>query len=103
MKLKVTILNFLKYEDKKTGQEKIRIGYINNDVSYIANKEKFKGFAELSIFLDNAKIWDQLKVEMCGDTAEFEFTSEPNPSNPLRNVTKLVRIKPNKFNDISVL
>lgn len=101
MKLNVTLLNFLKYEDKETHQPKIRIGYINQDTNYISNKDKFKGYAELSVFLDDDKAWDLLDVDMCGRSAELEFTSTPNPRNPLKNITKLVAIRAKGHADIS--
>ena len=48
MELTVTILSFLRYEDKFTKQPKVRIGYINNDKTYISNNTKLKKVYVLS-------------------------------------------------------
>ena len=103
MDLNVTLLNFLRYEDKETKKPKIRIGYINNDKAYIENTDKFKGYAELSVYIDDKNCWDFFKTEMTGDTAIFTFAKRPNPRNPLKDVTVLQSIKTNKHGDISLL
>lgn len=102
MDLKVTILNFLKYSDKETGKPKIRIGYINNSSDYIENTDKFKGYPELSVFLDDTDLWDKLTMGLVGQVATFTFEKKPNPRNPLKDITYLKNIKC-KDVDISIL
>lgn len=103
MELNVTLINFLKYEDKETKKPKIRIGYINNDKNYIENRDKMKGYPELSVYVDDNNIWDKFKVEMTGDTAIFVFDKKPNPRNPLKDMIVLQEIKTNKHGNISIL
>lgn len=103
MELSVTILNFLRYEDKETKKPKIRIGYINNDSAYIENGLKFKGYPELSVFLDDNELWDKLIVEMVGGVAKFVFDKKPNPRNPLKDITVLKEIRTKEYGNISLL
>lgn len=103
MELNVTLLNFLRYEDKETMKPKIRIGYINNDKQYIENTAKFIGYPELSVYVDDNNIWDKFKVEMTGDTAILVFDKKPNPRNPLKEIIVLEMIKTNKHGNISIL
>lgn len=100
MELNVTILNFIRYEDKETKKPKIRIGYINNDKNYIERGTKVKGYPELSVYIDDNALWDLFDVAMCGDTAVFVFEKTPNPRNPLKDITHLVEIRTNKNGDI---
>lgn len=92
MELKVTILNFLRYEDKETKAPKVRIGYINNESAYIENSAKFRGYPELSVFLDDNGLWDKLTMDLVGQIATFTFDKKPNPRNPLRDLTILKKI-----------
>lgn len=103
MELSVTILNILKYEDKETKEPKIRIGYINNDTAYIENSAKFRGYPELSVFLNDNGLWDKLTVAMVGKVAKFVFEKKPNPRNPLKDITVLKEIKTKEHGDISIL
>lgn len=104
MELNVTILNFLSYSDKKTGDPMVRIGYISNDKVYIKNTKSMKGYSELSVFVDDKDgLYDKLKVEMTGDTAIFVFDKKPNPYNPMRDILVLKEIRTNKHGNISIL
>lgn len=98
MDLKVTILNFLAYNDKETNAPKVRIGYINNDPAFIENSAKFKGYPELSVFLDNNGLWDKLTMDLVGQIATFTFEKKPNPRNPLKDVTILRKITTKNVN-----
>lgn len=102
MELNVTILNVLRYTDKETGEPKIRIGYINNDSKCIENTSKFKGYPELSVFLDENDLWDKLDMTLIGNIAKFVFERTPNPRNPLKDIVKLKTIKCKDVN-ISIL
>lgn len=93
MKLSVTILNFLSYEDKDTKVPKVRIGYINNDSKYVENSAKFKGYPELSVYLDDNGLWEKLNINLVGQVAEFEFEKRVNPRNPLKDINILKSIK----------
>lgn len=104
MELNVTLLNFLSYKDKKTGEPMIRIGYISNDKVYIKNTKSMKGYSELSVFVnDKDGLYDKLKVEMTGDTAILVFDRKPNPYNPIRDMLVLKEIRTNKHGNISLL
>lgn len=102
MDLKVTLLNILRYSDKQTGAAKIRIGYINNDAKYIENTDKFKGYPELSVFLDDNGLWEKLPFSLIGQVCTFKFKKLPNPRNPLKDITVLEHIEC-KDTDISIL
>lgn len=104
MELNVTLLNFLSYADKKTGEPKVRIGYISNDKAYIKNTKSMKGYSELAVFVDDKDgLYDKLKVEMTGDTALMVFERMPNPYNPIREMLVLKEIRTNKHGNISLL
>lgn len=103
MELNVTLLNFLSYEDKKTKQKKVRIGYICNDKAYIKNTSACIGYPELAVYVDDNDLFSQLSVEMTGDTAIMVFDKKPNPMNPIRDVLVLKEIKTNKHGNISIL
>lgn len=103
MELSVTILNILRYEDKITKEPKIRIGYINNDKSYISNTAKMKGMPELSVYLDDKDLWDKLDVGLCGRPVMMTFEKQANPRNPLKEVAVLKKISSKDYGDISLL
>lgn len=103
MELSVTILNILRYEDKETKKPKIRIGYINNDTAYIENSSKFRGYPELSVFLDDNGLWDKLSIDIVGKVVKFIFDKRVNPRNPLKDITVLKEIKTKDYGNISTL
>ena len=92
MKMQVELLSCLKYTDKKTNQEKIRLGYSCLDPKMRQDTAKLKGYSELSVYLEDISIFDKLKVEDFGIAAILEFTKEQSPNNPLRDILKLKSI-----------
>lgn len=92
MKLSVTMLNIMRYEDKKTGEPKVRIGYILTGKDAIQSHEKYKGTAEMSVFLDDVSVFDKVKVEDILTPVEFVLEERPSHNNPFRKVAVLKAI-----------
>lgn len=92
MKIGVTILNVLKYEDKKTGLPKVRIGYILTEKDAIRETEKFKGLSELSLFLDDASVFDKVKTEYLLTPVQFVLDEKTSPVDPFKKVAVLKQI-----------
>ncbi len=102
MKVNAMILNFMRYKDKETQQPKVRIGYICTDKDSISNEENFRGYSELSIYLNDDAKWNDLDVSIVGTACTLEFEKYVNPRNPLKEVTKLKAIDTKNAN-ISIL
>lgn len=107
--LNVTILNVLRYEEKnkatgeKTGKEKIRIGYLILGKDTIQDSAKFKGYSEMSYFLDYSEdIWNKLTNKIIMQPCEFVFESTQSVRDPLKTYLKLISIKC-KDEDISLV
>lgn len=92
MKIQVELLNCRKYIDKKTNQEKIRLGYRCLDSKMRQDTAKFKGYSELDVYLEDTSIFDKLKFEDFGIAVVLEFSREQSPNNPLREILKLKSI-----------
>lgn len=84
MELKITLTSCLVYEDKTTGKNKTRLGYMVADVSFRQDSEKFKGFPDLSVFYDGTDIFTKLPVDWFGVSVIATIENKPNPRNPLR-------------------
>lgn len=92
--LKVLIQNVLKYEDKKNpGVYKTRLGYFVPDSESLQSTDKFKGFAELSYFSNDTKLFESLETKHMGQSAVLKFKEVSNPSNPLKSSLKLTTIE----------
>lgn len=97
----VEILNMVKFKSKE-GIDKVRIAYRLLDNKTIANGEKFKGYADLSVYVNNTKPFD-LPVEYFGKHVKFYFREEPNPTDPVKKITKLVKIVSDSDKDLCVV
>lgn len=100
MSYDVEILNMVKF--KKDGKDKVRIAYRLLDLKTLANGEKFKGFADLSVYVDNTKPFD-LPIEYFGKHVKFQFREDPNPTDPVKKITKLVKIVSDNDKDLCVV
>lgn len=97
--LNVTLLNVLRYEEKnkatgeKTGREKIRIGYLILGKESIQDTSKFRGYSEMSYFLDfNEEVWNKLSTKVIMQPVEFIFESTQSTRDPLKTYLKLKSI-----------
>lgn len=94
MKLNVVILNALRYQDKESKKEKMRIGYALCDKNAVSIQEKFKGVSELSVFLDfSEELWNAITVDTIYTPSEFVFEENLNPRNPLKKILNLKSVK----------
>lgn len=93
MKFQVELTNCLKYKDKKTGNDKVRLGYRLKDNKYNQNSLTFKGYAEMSYFLEGTGLFDKMKSEYFGMPAELTMEEQPSPSNPMRKIAVLKQIR----------
>lgn len=104
MEIDVEVLNVLKYEDKnEKGKYKTRISYRLLDPEKISKTDKFKGYAELSIYLDGTEVFDKFDTKYCGTQLKFKLIEESYPNNPMRKYVKLKEIKNANNQSICVL
>lgn len=102
MSYDVEILNMVKFTDKANGSEKVRIAYRLLDNKTIANSEKFKGYSDLAIYVNSTKPFD-LPIEYYGKHVRFYFREDPNPKDPVKKITKLVKIVSDSDKDLCVV
>lgn len=96
MRLNVVILNVMKYQDKKTNKDKIRIGYFCNGQDAIEIGNKFKGVSELSIYSDDITWFDKITKDMILNSVVMEFEEKRYPNNPLKSYLTLKNIEMSK-------
>lgn len=97
MLVNVEILNIIKY--KKDDKEKTRISYRLLDKESVSNSDKFKGYSELSVYLDNTIVFDTLGTNHCGIALKFKFEEVANSFDPMK---KKVVLKEILHNDKSI-
>ena len=88
--LQVTITNLLKYQDKKTNADKVRIGYINQEKGSLMNTDRQKGYPELSVYVN---LWKGIDVKDIFQPAIFVFEETPSAYDPMRIMNVLKEIK----------
>ena len=93
MEYQVELISCLVYEDKETKAKKTRLGYRMLDPKLIQVSDKFKGYSELSFFLDGTKLFDWLKGSDFGVQVTIKVTEVPSVSNPLRKSVVLQSVK----------
>lgn len=92
MKEKIVINNVMKYRDKKTNEQKCRIGYSFLEEKFRSNTAKLKGYTENSIFGD-VSLFDKIPTELIRVTVDAVIEDRPSEYDPLRNrrvVTKII-------------
>lgn len=90
MKSKIMILNVLKYE--KDGKKGTRLSIIFPGNDNVQETEKFKGFADVSLYYSNHDAFDIIPSEIIGQIVEATIEEKSNPSNPLRKTTTIISI-----------
>lgn len=93
MEIKIVLLNAMKYKDKETGQEKLRLGYVPFGKEALRNEEKFKGFTELGGYTDKVDILNELKDTDFMQEATLvgeEVSYAKNPFKKYMRLTKLI-------------
>lgn len=92
MKIQIILLNAMKYKDKETGQDKVRLGYVPFDKGSLRDEDKFKGFTELGGYISNVEVLNNLQktdfMQECTLIGE-EIT---NPRNPFKKSMKLTTL-----------
>lgn len=96
----VEILNMVKFN--KDGVDKVRIAYRMLSNTTISNTEKFKGYADLSIYTDSTKPFE-LPVEYFGKHLKFLLKEEVNPNDPTKKKIKLSKILNENDKDLCVV
>lgn len=92
MEIKIILLNAMKYKDKETGQDKVRIGYVPFDKGALRDEEKFKGFTELGGYIDKVEVLNQLKTSDFMQEATLKGEEVSNPRNPFKKSMKLTQL-----------
>ena len=103
MLVDVEILNIFCYVDKKTNEKKCAIGYriLNEDSK--ADTPKFKGYSNLTIFLDDTKLFEEFDNRYFGKHLVLELNEVSRPDDPVRRTVTLVKIKIEKNEDLYIL
>lgn len=96
----VEILNMVKFS--KDGVDKTRIVYRMLSNTSISNTEKFKGYADLSFYVDNT-IPFELPIEYFGKHLKFLLKEEVNPIDPTKKKIKLSKILSENDKDLCVV
>lgn len=102
MQVAVQILSMCKYTSKKDNKQRVRIDYIVNEDSYLNDKDNFRGYAVLTIYLDNVDNWNNLNASLVGKAVEFKFEKQPSTYDPTKERTVLKEII-TKNGNISIL
>lgn len=92
MEIKIVLINAMKYKDKETGQDRIRIGYVPFGKDALRNEEKFKGFTELGGYSSRIEILNELKESDFMQEATLYGEEVQNPRNPFKKTMKLTKI-----------
>lgn len=92
MEIKIVLLNAMKYKDKETGQDKVRIGYIAFGKEALRNEDKFKGFTELGGYSSRVEILNELKDTDFMQEATLYGEEVQNPRNPFKKTMKLTKL-----------
>ncbi len=104
MEIDVEVLNVLKYEDKNNkGSYKTRVSYRLLDPSKMSNSDKFKGYSELALYLDDTKLFDVFDKQYCGCALKFVLDEKPSETNPLKKYITLKEVKSQNGKSICVL
>lgn len=93
MKLNVLFLGVLKYNDKKTGEPKLRLTYLLNNDTAKQENNRFKGINECAYYLDDVSLFDRFSKEDTLTQMEFTLESRPSQNNPLKTITQITEIK----------
>lgn len=83
MEVEIMVLNKMRYE--KDGKEKSRLGYIFCGEQGFSNRDKFKGFSELSLYSDDSKYFDNIPDEFIGQKCIAKVSEVLNPFNPMKS------------------
>lgn len=92
MEINVEILNVLTYLDKDNNK-KTRIGYRMLDKESCTDSPKFKGYAELSMFINNDIAFNSISSSLCGVALVFVLEEQFSAKNPMKKFMKLKEIK----------
>lgn len=92
MEIKIILLNAMKYKDKETGQDRIRIGYVPFDKGALRDEDKFKGFTELGGYSTRVEILSELKPNDFMQEATLKGEEVTNPRNPFKKTMKLTQL-----------
>lgn len=90
MKEKIILLSVLKYTDKKTNLEKVRLGFVFADKKFNTSNKCFKGHSEMSCFYDNLDVFDKIPNDIFLTSVDAILETKSNPVNPLKE-TKVVK------------
>lgn len=92
MEIKIILLNVMKYKDKETKEDRVRIGYVPFGKEALRKEDKFIGFTELGGYTSNVSILDQVKPEDMLQEATLIGEEVQNPRNPFKKTMKLTQL-----------
>lgn len=104
MQISVQIISMCRYNSKTDNKEKIRIDYICNEEKYLSDKEKFRGYPQITVYLNDhiEENWNLLDVGLVGKPVDLVFEKVPSLTNPTREYNRLKQIC-TKNGNISIL
>lgn len=97
--INATIISVLRYDEKdrntkeKTGKQKIRIDYLMLGKESIQDKSNFRGYANLSCFIDyNENIWSKLTTKVIMQPVEMVLEQVPSARDPFKSYVRVKSI-----------
>jgi len=89
-KEKILILNVCRYEKEGSWKSLINFIFVNNENLTVT--DKFKGYADLTVYYDTPVAYEQIPVEAIGQVVEVTIEEKSNSYNPLKKKTVLSSI-----------
>ena len=91
-KEKILVTSFTVFADKDTGEIKSRIGFLLADSSKFAKNKSFKGYSDLSVYLDGDYL-EKLPDDLFMASSYGTFVDKRNARNPMRSTSVLTSIE----------
>jgi len=95
----IAITDVLIYKDKKTTEDRIRIGYYFTEDKYVKDTKTQKGYRVQSFFGKDVSVFDKLKQEMFLKPCLGVFKQENSAGNPFQTYAVLTQLI---FDDVTI-
>lgn len=95
MKMEIMILNTMKYRKEGEISDKSRLAYIIPTKEAFSDREKFRGYSELSSYRNDDKFFELIPVDFIGQKCEVTITEKPSKNNPMKSYKEFTEISCN--------
>lgn len=93
MKINIILLNLTKF--KQNNEDRLRIGYAFCDKESAGDSPKYKGYREFSIFTDNVKVFDEIKLDSLLKPCVAYLVEKKSQRDPLKSYKTIEKIEIN--------